>query len=165
MSKNFLSRNAVRFAEKGNLVVIVDMPDDIKRKFVYSNSKLLGSAYRISEKHVSDIKALLSKLTKIYGIREFFLIGTSRGTISVAYLANKFPNVKGVILTATLASDPHFSACCKDEDFLKCTNFEKTDKKVLFIHHKLDGCISSAYSYAYDTFKKLKAKSKEFRRL
>ena len=42
------------------------------------------------------------------GAREVYLIGTSRGTLSVAYLATVIthPRVAGYVLTATLAENP-----------------------------------------------------------
>ncbi|WP_157560409.1 hypothetical protein [Hydrogenivirga sp. 128-5-R1-1] len=162
VSNNFLARNILRFARRGDLVVLVDMPRDVKRIFADGNSKLLASAHRVSERHLEDIRNLVFKLKYAFGVEEFYLIGTSRGTLSVAYLTDRIPEVKGSVLTATLSSDPHFAEYCRGGDFLKCTGFEGTDKRVLFLHHRLDGCVSSSYSLTRRVFQKIKSKEKEF---
>lgn len=164
VSNNFLARNVIKFARKGDIVVLVDMPSDVKGRFIGKNSKLVASAYRVSPEHAKDVENLISYLKDAFGVKEVYLIGTSRGTLSVAYLANKLPSVKGVVLTATLSSDPHFMDYCPDEadDFIACTGFEKTDKRVLFVHNVNDGCVSSGYPQIRQVFRKLKAKDKRF---
>ena len=162
VSNNFLARNILRFARRGNLVVLVDMPRDVKKGFADGNSNIIASAYRVSERHLEDIRNLVFKLKDAFGVEEFYLIGTSRGTLSVAYLTDRIPEVKGSVLTATLSSDPHFAEYCREEDFLRCTGFEGTDKRVLFLHHRLDGCVSSSYSLTRKVFQKIKSKEKEF---
>ncbi len=164
VSNNFLARNVVRFASGGDLVVLVDMPSDVKERFRGRNSKLVASAYRVSPEHAEDMKNLISYLKGAFGVEEVYLIGTSRGTLSVAYLANRVPAVRGVVLTATLSSDPHFMDYCPSEadDFLTCTDFKETDKRVLFVHHRDDGCMSSSYAYAKRVFERLKAEGKKF---
>lgn len=164
VSNNFLARNVLRFARRGDLVVLVDVPQDIKERFTGRNSKIVASAYRISEEHYEDIKNLISELKDAFGVEEFYLIGTSRGTISVAYLTGRIPEVRGAVLTATVASDPHFMDYCPSEtdDFLSCTGFERANRRVLFVHHRLDGCVSSGYPQARMVFQKLKAKEKKF---
>ncbi len=164
VSYNFLARNILSFANSRNLVVLVDVPDDVKNRFPGGNPKLIASSYRVSENHVEDIKALMNYLESNYGIREFYLIGTSRGTLSVAYLSGKLSSLAGLILTATLSSDPNFSAYCPGgaNNFVDCTGFRRADSRILFLHHKLDGCLSSDYLAARDIYNSLKADYKEF---
>jgi len=164
VSNNFLARNVVRFAHRGDLVILVDMPSDVKKRFRGRSSKLVASAYRVSPQHTKDIENLISYMKDAFGVEEVYLIGTSRGTLSVAYLADKLPSVKGVVLTATLSSDPHFIDYCPGEtnDFIACTGFDKTHKKVLFVHNLNDGCLSSGYSQTKQVFEKLKTKDKQF---
>jgi len=164
VSNNFLARNLPRFAQRGDLVILVDIPKDVKNSFARGNSKIIASAYRVSERHLEDIRNLILDLKDAFGVKELYLVGTSRGTISVAYLTGRIPEVKGAVLSATVTSDPHFINYCpsETEDFLRCTGFEKTDRRVLFIHHKSDGCASSGYSSTRRVFQRLKAKDKKF---
>ena len=62
------------------------------------------------------------------GAREVFLIGTSRGTVSAAYLASVMthPNVKGYVLTASV------------ETIIFDT--ERIERPVLMAHHADDEC-------------------------
>ena len=55
--------------------------------------------------HHTDMRAVGGFPGERGRAREVYLIGTSRGTLSVAYLATVMahPNVKGYVLTATLA--------------------------------------------------------------
>ena len=77
--------------------------------------------------HHTDISAVVDFLVS-EGAREVFLIGTSRGTVSVAYLASVMThaNVKGYVLTASL------------EDVVFYT--EKIKRPVLMAHHADDEC-------------------------
>ena len=87
----------------------------------------MSDDFRASKEHHSDIRAAVDFLV-CEGAREVFLIGTSRGTLSVAYLATEMThsNVKGYVLTASL------------DDVVFYT--EKIKRPVLMAHHADDEC-------------------------
>ena len=116
---NFLVRSAPLFARAGFVTAVADAPSD--------RSGGMDDHFRSSKAHHADIKASVDFLVE-EGAREVFLIGTSRGTLSAAYLASVMThaNVKGYVLTASL------------EDVVFYT--EKIKRPVLMAHHADDEC-------------------------
>ena len=119
LNNNFLVRSSALFAEAGFMTAIVDAPSD--------KGYGMENCFRKSEAHQKDIAKAVDFLVS-EGAREVFLIGTSRGTLSVAYLASVMThaNVKGYVLTASL------------EDVVFYT--EKIKRPVLMAHHADDEC-------------------------
>ena len=122
--RNFLVRSAPLFARAGFVAAIVDAPSD--------RSGGMDGHFRSSEAHRADVRAAVDFLAS-EGAREIFLIGTSRGALSVAYLASvmRHPNVRGFVLTAS-ASDIVFHA-------------EDVEAPVLMAHHADDECRAAPY--------------------
>ena len=116
---NFLVRSAPLFARAGFVTAIADAPSD--------RSGGMSDHFRSSKAHLTDIKAAVDFLVS-EGAREVFLIGTSRGTVSAAYLASVMthPNVKGYVLTASV------------ETIIFDT--ERIERPVLMAHHADDEC-------------------------
>ena len=87
----------------------------------------MSDDFRASKEHHADIKAAVDFLVS-EGACEVFLIGTSRGTVSVAYLASVMthPKVKGYVLTASV------------ETIVFDT--ERIEHPVLMAHHADDEC-------------------------
>ncbi len=95
LNANFLVRSSALFAEAGFMTAIVDAPSD--------KGYGMENRFRKSEAHQKDIAKVVDFLVS-EGACEVFLIGTSRGTLSVAYLASVMThaNVEGYVLTASL---------------------------------------------------------------
>ncbi len=119
LSVNFLVRSAPLFARAGFVTAIADAPSD--------ESGGMSDPFRSSKAHHVDIRAAVDFLVS-EGVREVFLIGTSRGTVSVAYLASvmRRPKVKGYVLTASV------------ETIVFDT--ERIENPVLMAHHADDEC-------------------------
>jgi hypothetical protein len=90
--KNFLVRSRNRFAKRGVLTVTVDVPSDRHRKGVVF--------WRDSDEHRQDIATLI-KWTKIKTQAPLWLIGTSCGSASVAYLAGSL-SIDGAVFIVTV---------------------------------------------------------------
>ena len=92
--------------------------------------------------HLTDIRAVVDFLVD-EGVSEIYLIGTSRGTVSAAYLATVMThaNVKGYVLTASL------------EDVVFYT--EKIKRPVLMAHHADDECHVTTYTGAQAAYRTL----------
>ena len=135
LAQNFLVRSAPLFALQGFLAVIVDTPSDTR--------KIL----RESPEHVKDIQAIVSYLTK-KGDTPIYLVGTSRGTTSVDYLAQHLQSnhVKGIVLTSSMDS----------------LSLYKTDYSVLFVHHQDDPCFVTSYSNALQSYGRVSSPKKFF---
>jgi len=133
---NFLIRSSPLFARAGFITVAVPAPSD--------RSDGMSNDFRASKEHHADIRAAVDFLVN-EGACEVFLIGTSRGTLSVAYLATVMthPNVKGYVLTASLAKKP---------PVVRSYAPRITDP-VLMAHHTDDACWATRYADAQATFR------------
>ena len=139
LSGNFLTRSATLFALQGFIAVLVEPPSDQSAGF--------GDIFRESRKHLKDIQVLVSHLAE-QGDNPIFLIGTSRGTYSVAYLAGEMTSerVKGIVLTSS-----------RDDIILDTTKYP-----VLYVHHRDDECVSTQYLGALATYARVSSPKKSF---
>ena len=96
---NFLVRTRDDFAAQGFAVAVVDAPSDRKGK------KGMRGGFRNTAEHVTDIDAVTAHLRKTVGV-PVWLIGTSRGTESAAYVAiHAKEKVAGLVLTSSMTED------------------------------------------------------------
>src|SRR5450830_749552 len=95
---NFLVRSRQRFVERGFAVAVVDAPSDRQAP------PYLGG-FRQTPQHVEDIKAVMAWLRQQAAI-PVWLIGTSRGTQSAAFIATQLDSENGgpdgLVLTSTI---------------------------------------------------------------
>lgn len=131
---NFLIRSAPLFSRAGLNTVLLDFPSD---------RKMLSDSYRTSTEHHEDIRAVVDFLTKEEKSCGVYLAGTSRGTLSVGYLATvmEHPNVKGYILTASMSEVVHDASRIK--------------RPTLVVHHIEDECRVTPYEDAQGIFYEL----------
>ena len=137
LSSNFIIRSSPIFANMKLITVLVDLPSD---------RTMLSNDFRNSKEHYKDIRSIVEFLTKNEGTCDIYLAGTSRGTLSVAYLATiiKHPNVKGYILTASV------------EDILHIHDVYKIKMPILVVHHVDDDeCRTTPYGSAQWFFNSL----------
>ncbi len=128
LSKNFLVRSAHLFAGAGYAAAIVKAPSD--------NSGGMSNSFRMSPAHLHDISVVVSFLDE-RGYEPIFLIGTSRGTLSVAYLATamKDDRIKGIVLTSSMYAIGELPLAT-------------ITYPILFVHHEYDGCRGTPYDSA-----------------
>ncbi len=100
----------------------------------------MDDQFRSSKAHHMDIVRVVDFLVS-EGVREVFLIGTSRGTVSVGYLASvmKHANVKGYVLTASMADIVFYA--------------EKIENPALMVHHTDDECRVTGYTDAVASYR------------
>ena len=134
LGRNFLIRSSPLFAKPGFVTVLPDLPSDRDR------STGMSDAFRTSQEHYEDIRATIEFLVSKEKACGIYLIGTSRGTMSVGHLSNliKHPSVKGYVFTASL-NDTVFYA-------------ENIRRPVLVVHHIEDGCRVTRYENAQGFF-------------
>ena len=132
-NRNFLVRSAPLFARAGFVAAMAGLPSDRDKR------EGMIDDFRGSQEHHADIRAAVDFLVS-EGARDVFLIGTSRGSMSVAYLASvmKHLRVKGYVLTAT------------PERTLFYIN--KIKHPVLMVHNIDDECKRSSYQGAQSVY-------------
>ncbi len=140
---NFVVRTRKLFAEQGLVVVVVDAPSDKQ------STPFLAGKRQIPE-HVTDIRAAMAWARQKYPL-PVWLVGTSRGTQSVAYLATELQGADGpdgMVLTSSIATDPKGRS-------VNAMALDKIRIPVLVVHHEQDGCSLCAYSDAQAIVPKL----------
>ena len=98
--KNFLVRTRQLFADQGLLVALVDAPSDRQ------SPPYLGG-FRQKPEHAADIKAVIAWLRQQSKV-PVWLVGTSRGTVSAAFVATELAGhdgPDGIVLTSTILAD------------------------------------------------------------
>jgi hypothetical protein len=125
---NFVVRTREQFAEHGLAVAVVDAPSD-RQSPPYLNG------FRQTPEHVVDIKAVIGWLRQQTHL-PVWLVGTSRGTQSAAYVATQLATdggPDGLVLTSTILTDPRGRAVPE-------MPLQKLAIPVLVVHHRQDGC-------------------------
>lgn len=135
---NFLVRTARLFAARGLLVAAIDTPSD--------QPQGMDDAFRMGKAHVEDVTKVLQAL-EARTPAPIYLAGTSRGTLSAAFLAAslKDPNVKGLVLTTSLGDagrGRNRAVTVYDAPLKRIT------VPVLVVHHEQDACWASPFGAA-----------------
>lgn len=126
---NFLVRSRQLFAEQGLVVAVVDAPSDHQGSPYLSN-------FRQRPEHAADIKAVIAWLRQDAKL-PVWLVGTSRGTQSAAYIATQLSDKSGpdgIVLTSTMLTDAAGDRAVPDMPL------ERITIPVLVVHHEQDAC-------------------------
>jgi pimeloyl-ACP methyl ester carboxylesterase len=141
---NFLVRTRQEFADRGLTVVVIDAPSDRQ------SQPFLGG-FRQKAKHAEDIKAVIAWLRKQNNV-PVWLVGTSRGTQSAAFIATqlgiKDGGPDGIVLTSTILSDDKSRPVPE-------MPIGSIAIPVLVVHHDQDGCKHCSYKDIPQLLKKL----------
>lgn len=138
VSNNFLMRSAKDLAAAGHIVVAVDAPSD--------QSCGMSVPFRTSAAHAKDIRKVIAYLKEKHRVSSVYLVGTSKGSFSAAYLASIFdePAIGGVILTSVYPPS--------ESDGIDYTDI---DDSVLIVHHLYDECRVTPIQGAFELKKRL----------
>jgi pimeloyl-ACP methyl ester carboxylesterase len=132
---NFLVRSRQLFASNGLMVAVVDAPSDRK------NPPYLGG-FRQKPEHTADIRAVIAWLKQKNNI-PVWLVGTSMGTQSAAFIATQLPPTDGgpdgVVLTSTMLTDAPGARAVPEMPL------RRIQVPTLVVHHKHDGCEHCKY--------------------
>ena len=140
---NFLVRSRQLFARQSLRTIVIQPPSD-QPHFLEQ---------RTTTWHMQDIAMLASYLKSLSDI-PVWLVGTSRGTISVAAAAAKIPrHLDGVIFTAAVTESNNY-------DSVYSSDIEAINLPALIVQHKEDGCQVTAYDGAIGLKKNLKNSAK-----
>jgi hypothetical protein len=131
--RNFLVRTRGMFRDAEVAVAIVDSPSDQQRAG-------MDDGFRTGRAHAEDVAAVVKDLRARFSGAKIFLIGTSRGTVSAAYVGRSLgAGVDGVILTSSLFYGGRSGIGLSGFDF------GAIKAPVLFVHHVHDACRSCPY--------------------
>lgn len=136
---NFLVRARRHLVNDNVMTVLVDCPKD--------RWTSCDDSYRTSDQYVADIAAAIDKLKADFGLAKVYLIGTSYGTVSSAFLARKLDGrIDGAVHTSTF-TDPRAGRGKGPAHGLSMWDFDWTVARVdqLFVHHQDDPCPLTQY--------------------
>lgn len=140
----FLMRARNLFADQGLAVAIIDKPSDVPN---------LNKRRQIPE-HAADVKAVMSWLRNKQARLPIWLVGTSRGTQSAAYIAIAMSDAPdgpaGLVLTSSMLTD-------KETRPLPKMALERISIPVLVVHHEQDSCEYGLYADVARLMNKLSA--------
>lgn len=131
---NFLVRSRQRFADQGLLVAVVDAPSDRQ------SAPFLGG-FRQTPEHAADLKAVIAWLRESAKV-PVWLVGTSRGTQSAAFVATSLvgpDGPDGVVLTSSILGDDKGRP-------VTAMPLGKIRVPVLVVHHEQDGCAQCSFA-------------------
>lgn len=148
---NFLIRSRDLFAAQGLAVVLIDAPSD-------RQEAPFLAGFRQTREHVADVKAVIAWLRRELRVH-VWLVGTSRGTQSAAFIATETSpdqgGPDGIVLTSSIMRDPRGRP-------VPDMPLERITVPVLVVHHKQDGCHLCAFAGAPRLMTRLtKARDKE----
>lgn len=136
---NFLPRSRREFIRNGVLPVILDNPSDQQR------GEGMSDNFRAGAQHVTDVRAVLAEVKKRHPGLPVFVVGTSRSTLSAAYLGGALEGeLAGVVLTSSI----FFSDQRGRVPALAGYNWSKVKVPMLFVHHGDDACGATPYHEA-----------------
>ncbi len=122
---NFLVRSHTEFRNAGYNVAIMGRPSDVE-DLSYEN--------RITDWHLKDVKAAIDAV-KTKNALPIWLIGTSRGTVSIAHTAihHRDERIAGIVLSSSIVNYKATGALPKQKlaDIIVPT---------LLVHHAKDAC-------------------------
>jgi predicted alpha/beta-hydrolase family hydrolase len=135
-ARNFLPRSRDEFARNGIVPVVMDAPSDRDE---------LSDQYRASDEQAVDARAVVGELKKRYAGLPVYIVGTSRGTLSAAYVGRALgADIAGVVLSSSLFVAPGRRAGFSLRDF----DYASLKAPLLFVHHRDDSCVATPYAEA-----------------
>jgi pimeloyl-ACP methyl ester carboxylesterase len=140
---NFLVRSRDIFQKQGFLVAVYDMPNEVRSR----------DRYRLSDDHPVDTAKLIARLRAMAPV-PVWLVGTSRGTISVAHIAAELKGASGpdgVVFTAAVTE---MSNSGRPE--VSDAKVEQIRVPALIVHHKDDECYVTPWREQDDLLDDLK---------
>lgn len=131
------------FVEQGLLVAVVDAPSD-------RQSPPYLSGFRQRPEHAADIKTVIAWVREQAKV-PVWLVGTSRGTQSAAFVATELNGPEGpdgLVLSSTILSDDKGRP-------VPVMPLGKLRIPVLVVHHEQDGCSHCSFNDVPSLMEKL----------
>jgi pimeloyl-ACP methyl ester carboxylesterase len=137
---NFLVRSRQEFVARGIATAVVDAPSDLRSG--------MDDDFRSGSRHRDDMRAVIADLNRRFPAVPVFLVGTSRGTVSAAFIARALgSDVAGTVLTASVFL-PTGKRSLYGGEGLSGFDFSSIRSPLLLVHHRNDGCAFTPYHAA-----------------
>lgn len=132
------------YFQSGIATVVVDCPTDQWGPVGDSNrATSCLDGYRSSTQHADDVRAVIARLRQDHGIRRFFLLGHSKGTISSQWLAVHLgEEISGSIHSASLSGPDTWG----NGESLRNLPLDAIKSPALWLHHLNDACPVTRYA-------------------
>jgi len=132
---NFLVRSRDLFAAEGLLVAVLDVPSDHAAGY---------GRFRVSKEHAGDVSAVIADLKTLAPV-PVWLVGTSMGTVSAAFVAGQLRQggPDGVVLTSSITDRSR-----QTTNTVLDADLDEIRVPTLIVHHKQDGCVVTQYNVA-----------------
>jgi hypothetical protein len=136
---NFLIRTRERWSKEGFLVIVADAPSDHQ-----SGPDGLG-AFRLYADHARDTAAIIAFARSRVAV-PVWLVGTSRGTLSVASIGARLgtAGADGLVLTSSILRGFKPRGSPLSDDVFD-VDLAAIRVPVLIAHHKEDGCVATPF--------------------
>ena len=132
---NFLVRTRDIFAEEGLAVAVLDACSDRN-----DTKEGMTIGWRISNEHVTDIKAVTMFMKKKFSL-PVWIAGTSSGTFSTVNAAvNLSEDIHGIVLTSSITMRPKAESLKRG---ILDMHLDQVTLPVLIVAHKEDKCFFS----------------------
>jgi len=136
-ARNFLPRSAAEFARNGIVPVVMDAPSDQGE---------LTEGYRMGSDQSADARAVVAELKRRFPGLPVYVVGTSRGTISAAFVGRDLAaELAGVVLTSTMFGSQNVR---RTAPTLRGFDYSRIAAPLLFVHHREDDCEHTPYASA-----------------
>ena len=126
--------------------VLMDCPTDQWGNKSWDTPTACDDSYRSSKQHAEDIQKIINSLKENQGVKNFYLMGHSHGTISAKLLGKNIRgDIAGVISSAAVTV--RYRGAVSNFGWAgEAFNMKELNVPVLNIHHEEDGCFVTPYS-------------------
>lgn len=128
---NFLIRSRRHWIDDSTLLLVIDAPSDQWGNF--------SQVFRATPRYGADVAALLAETARRYQVDEWTFVGTSDGSVSAFHVARMHPEVKRLILTASVMPPSRNGPGLSDADW------SALKPRLLWVHHENDPCAFTSY--------------------
>ena len=136
LKNNFLVRARTLIVDDRFATALVDAPSDQPSGY--------SDAFRASPRHAQDVARVAADLRTRFPAARLVLVGTSRGTISSAFLGRALPDTWDAVIHTSTLSTPSRGQALPLAGF----NYGEIHARQLFVHHVDDGCFLCSFSAA-----------------
>ena len=134
---NFVVRSRGLFVAGGVAIAVVDAPSD--------QSSGMHNSFRKGELHLQDVKAVVGEIKKRFSSTPVFLVGTSMGTVSAAYIGRALENEVGGVALTSSPFLPSGRRSTHGDSNLSDFDLARIKAPLLIVHHQEDACSICPY--------------------
>lgn len=137
---NALIRRRQAFADQGLVAAAIDAPSD-----QFAENGKMADGFRESAAHVADIRAVVAALRNRFAV-PVWLVGTSRGSTSVAHAAIELTDgrLDGIVLTSSIGVDHRRGGNLLNMELARIS------VPALVVHHEDDNCAVTPFAGAVE---------------